>query len=86
MKRITIGDPHGLWRFVKQIYDKDQPDEVIILGDYFDSFNIDVYTQGNLMRTQLNFVKNILRSIGKGMHVLIGNHDMHYMDDKFGRC
>ena len=36
---------------VKQIYDKDQPDEVIILGDYFDSFNIDVYTQGNLMRT-----------------------------------
>ena len=45
MKRITIGDPHVLWRFVKQIYDNDQPDEVIILGDYFDSFNIDVYTR-----------------------------------------
>ena len=34
MKRIVIGDPHGRWGLVKQIYDKEQPDEVIILGDY----------------------------------------------------
>ena len=40
MKRIVIGDPHGRWRSVKKIYDYEQPDEVIILGDYFDSFNI----------------------------------------------
>ena len=35
MKRIVIGDPHGRWRSVKKIYDYEQPDEVIILGDYF---------------------------------------------------
>lgn len=34
MKRIVIGDPHGRWRSVKKIYDYEQPDEVIILGDY----------------------------------------------------
>ena len=41
MKRIVIGDPHGRWGYIKQIYDKEQPDEVIILGDYFDSFDVD---------------------------------------------
>ena len=39
-KRIIIGDPHGRWGCVKQAYDNENPDEVIILGDYFDSFNI----------------------------------------------
>ena len=45
MKRIIIGDPHGRWNVLKSIYNKEQPDEVIILGDYFDSFNINAYDQ-----------------------------------------
>ena len=73
--RVVIGDPHGRWGFVKQIYDNVKPDEVIILGDYFDSFNIDAYTQRECYEN------------GKGDFVmLIGNHDFHYMDEKFGRC
>lgn len=86
MKRITIGDPHGLWGFVKQIYNKEQPDEVIILGDYFDSFNIDVYTQRESYDNIIELRKEHLKKHEKGFHMLIGNHDMHYMDEKFGRC
>ena len=86
MKRITIGDPHGRWGFVKQIYDKEQPDEVIILGDYFDSFKIDVYTQRESYEHIVELRKEHLKKHGRGFHMLIGNHDMHYMDEKFGRC
>lgn len=86
MKRIIIGDPHGRWGYVKQIYDKEQPDEVIILGDYFDSFDIDVYTQRDCYENIINLRKEHLK-MHKGRFVmLIGNHDMHYMDEKFGRC
>lgn len=86
MKRITIGDPHGRWNAFKQIYDKEQPDEVIVVGDYFDSFNIDSYTQRECYDNIINLRKEHLKKFGRGFHMLIGNHDMHYMDESFGRC
>lgn len=85
-KRVIIGDPHGRWGFVKQIYDKEQPDEVIILGDYFDSFHIDVYTQRESYEHIIELRKEHLKKYHHGFIMLIGNHDMHYMDEKFGRC
>jgi len=86
MKRIVIGDPHGRWNFLKQIYDKEQPDEVIILGDYFDSFNIDIYEQKDNYENIVNLRKEHLKMHKGRFIMLIGNHDMHYMDEKFGRC
>ena len=86
MKRIVIGDPHGRWNAVKNIYDKEQPDEVIILGDYFDSFNIDAYNQRECYDNIINLRKEHLSKYGRGFYMLIGNHDMHYMDEAFGRC
>ena len=86
MKRIIIGDPHGRWNAVKNIYDKEQPDEVIILGDYFDSFNIDAYNQRECYDNIINLRKEHLSKHGRGFCMLIGNHDMHYMDEAFGRC
>ena len=86
MKRIIIGDPHGRWNVLKSIYDKEQPDEVIILGDYFDSFNINAYDQRDCYDNIIALRKEHL-SKNKGRFImLIGNHDMHYMDDNFGRC
>jgi len=85
-KRIIIGDPHGRWGFVKQIYDKEHPEEVIILGDYFDSFNIDVYTQRESYEHIIELRNEHLKKYHRGFIMLIGNHDMHYMDEKFGRC
>ena len=86
MKRIVIGDPHGRWLVLKQIYDIEQPDEVIILGDYFDSFNIDAYAQRECYDNIINLRKEHLKKFGQGFYMLIGNHDMHYMNEKFGRC
>ncbi len=86
MKRIIIGDPHGHWKFIKQIYDKENPDEVIILGDYFDSFNIDVYNQKDSYENIINLRKEHLKKNKGRFIMLIGNHDFHYMDEKFGRC
>ena len=86
MKRIILGDPHGRWDPIIQIYNKEQPDEVIILGDYFDSFNVDAYAQRECYEKIVALRKEHL-SKKKGRFVmLIGNHDMHYMDENFGRC
>jgi len=85
-KRIIIGDPHGRYNYIKQIYDKEQPDEVIILGDYFDSFNIDAYSQRDSYNNIIQLREEHL-SKNKGEFImLIGNHDFHYMDENFGRC
>lgn len=86
MKRIVIGDPHGRWDPILKIYEKEQPDEVIILGDYFDSFNIDAYTQRECYDNIINLRKEHLSKHKGRFMMLIGNHDMHYMDEKFGRC
>jgi len=86
MKRVVIGDPHGRWEYVKQIYDKEQPDEVILLGDYFDSFNIDAYTQKDSYENIIKLRQEHLNKFHRGFTMLIGNHDMHYMDENFGRC
>ena len=86
MKRITIGDPHGRWEFIKQIYDNEQPDEVVILGDYFDSFDIDAYTQREAYEHIIELRKEHLSKHKGGFIMLIGNHDFHYMDENFGHC
>ena len=86
MKRIVIGDPHGRWGYVKQIYDKEQPDEVIILGDYFDSFNIDPYDQRDGYNNIIELRNEHLKKNKGDFIMLIGNHDFHYMDENFGRC
>ena len=86
MKRIIIGDPHGRWLAFKAIYDKAQPDEVIVLGDYFDSFTIDAYAQRECYENIVNLRKEHLKLKKGRFEMLIGNHDMHYMDENFGHC
>ena len=78
-KRIIIGDPHGRYGYVKDIYAYEDPDEVILLGDYFDSWDIwpaDQKTsyEGILELRQAHHEK------GRGPWVmLLGNHDAHYL-------
>ena len=37
-KRIILGDMHGNFKCVQDIYNNEHPDMVIMLGDYCDSF------------------------------------------------
>lgn len=73
---IAIGDIHGrdIW---KQIVNKElnQTDKIIFIGDYFDSFDID-------MPTQINNFKDLLelkKSYPEKIVLLTGNHDIHYL-------
>lgn len=73
MKTIFLGDTHGrsLW---KDIIAKETPDQVVFIGDYFDSFDIGGAEQ------QYNF-KEIIAFKESGqceVILLIGNHDYHY--------
>lgn len=80
MKRLIVGDIHGWWHSFKKIYDKEQPDEVIILGDYFDSFVVQPIDQqicyDNIIKLRNKHVKQ-----GGKFIMLLGNHDLHYLKD-----
>ncbi len=78
MKKIVIlGDSHGrdTW---KEIVDKEKPDQLICLGDYFDSFNITAEVQINNFLDLIEYKKS-----GKlEVILLIGNHDSpSYIDN-----
>lgn len=75
MKTVVIGDIHGrdCW---KQIVASENPDRVVFIGDYFDSY--DEYTVGEQMYNFQEIV-NWKKSGQCGVAMLIGNHDYHYM-------
>ena len=76
-KRLVIGDIHGHLEPFKSIYEKEDPDDVIILGDYFDSFH---GTDNDIIDCFKEILK-MKKNHKKGEFILlIGNHDFHYMD------
>jgi len=76
MKTVVIGDIHGrsIW---KLIVNQENPDRVIFIGDYFDSFNIKGEEQLNNFLDIIEYKK----SSGKEIIMLIGNHDHHYFPE-----
>jgi len=73
MKIIAIGDIHGrsLW---KLIVNHENPDRVIFIGDYFDSFGISGVEQIQNFKEIIEYKK----TSSKEVIVLVGNHDHHY--------
>ena len=72
-KTLVLGDTHGrsFWKLAVNI---EQPDRVIFIGDYFDSFDLNTETQVNNFLDILEYKK----TGGKEVILLIGNHDHHY--------
>jgi DNA repair exonuclease SbcCD nuclease subunit len=73
MKTIVLGDTHGR-SFWKQITTNENPDRVIFIGDYFDSFTIKTDEQINNFLDIIEYKK----TSGKDVILLVGNHDIHY--------
>ena len=75
MKTLFLGDTHGrsVW---KKIVEKENPDRVIFIGDYFDSFDIPGIDQIHNFKEIVEFKK----SSDKEVVLLVGNHDLHYMN------
>lgn len=75
-KLVAIGDIHGrdIWR---QIVETEQPNIVVFVGDYFDSFNIPGIDQIHNFK---NIIQWKLDNPQCKVVMLIGNHDFHYMN------
>ena len=74
MKRIILGDPHGNYLTIEDIYNKERPDSVIILGDYCDSF---VHNTPEIVNAYKKMRKLQRKHQGEFI-TLMGNHDWHY--------
>lgn len=76
MEILFLGDIHGrdIW---KQIIEKENPDKVIFIGDYFDSFDVPAVEQIQNFKDIINYKTNS----GKEVIMLIGNHDYHYFPE-----
>lgn len=76
MKTLFIGDVHGrsLW---KDQIEKENPDRVIFVGDYFDSLDIPGVDQIHNFKEIIEYKK----TSGKEVILLIGNHDHHYFPE-----
>lgn len=73
MKIIGLGDIHGrpIW---KEIVEKEKPDKVIFIGDYFDSYDYHATKQINNFLDICAFKRENPDTV-----LLIGNHDYHYI-------
>lgn len=76
MKTVVIGDIHGrsVWKLIVHM---ENPDMVIFIGDYFDSFDIKGVEQIQNFKEIIEYKK----TSGKEVIMLIGNHDYHYFPE-----
>lgn len=76
MKTVILGDTHGtsFWKLITHI---EQPDRIIFIGDYFDSFDIKLDEQLNNFLDIMEYKK----TSGIDVICLIGNHDHHYFPE-----
>jgi hypothetical protein len=78
-KRLVIGDLHGRYDYLKDAYSYENPDEVILLGDYFDSQSIQPKQQVESWKSILKLrKKHIAKNCGYWI-MLLGNHDAQYL-------
>ena len=79
-RSIVIGDIHGrdVW---KKIIEHENPNRVIFIGDYFDSFDIPGVDQIHNFKEIIEYKQNTKTEV----IMLIGNHDYHYFPE-IGDC
>ena len=77
MKILIIPDIHTKFDIAETIIDKESPDNIVFLGDYFDAFDDSLETTE---QTAL-WLKDSLKR--KNRIHLLGNHDLSYKDTRF---
>lgn len=82
-KRVIIPDMHCNIEWVKNILKRESPNIVIMLGDYFDSFDPDLYNNSpNSFKELLKIKEDFIKENGENSFItLLGNHDFHYLYD-----
>ena len=76
-KTIIVGDVHGrsIWKLMVH---QENPDRVIFIGDYFDSFDISGVEQIHNFKEIIQYKEN---NPQVEVIMLIGNHDHHYFPE-----
>lgn len=86
MKTISIGDIHGIDAWKQAVdgtqFNIDNFDKVIFVGDYVDSFNVSAVIQ----KHNLQEIINLKKKYPDKVVLLLGNHDIQYMDYPYRRC
>ena len=77
MKTIILGDTHGRSNW-KLAIAQDQPDRVIFIGDYFDSFEFSGVEQIDNFKQIIKYKED---NPQVEVVLLIGNHDHHYFPE-----
>jgi hypothetical protein len=77
MKIIVLGDTHGRSTWKLAIH-QEQPDRVIFIGDYFDSFEISGIEQIDNFKQIIQYKESNPQI---EVVMLIGNHDHHYFPE-----
>ena len=75
-KRLVIGDIHCNYNVVADVHRKENPDAVILLGDYCDGFD---KTSKDTVTCWNNLQKLKKEHAGEFI-MLLGNHDWHYIN------
>ena len=76
-KTLVLGDTHGRSNWKLAIH-QDQPDRVIFIGDYFDSFEFSGVEQIDNFKQIIQYKEN---NPQVEVVLLIGNHDHHYFPE-----
>lgn len=78
--RLVLGDIHGHFEHVRELYDKYKPQEVICLGDYVDSFVKTPEQHKECLEKLFELKKTHEEEHGSGTFIMVlGNHDFHYL-------
>ena len=78
--RLVLGDIHGHFDHVENLYNKHNPDIVICLGDYVDSFVIQPEEHKACLEKLFALKKQHEEKHGKNTFIMVlGNHDFHYI-------
>jgi UDP-2,3-diacylglucosamine pyrophosphatase LpxH len=77
-KNIYIGDIHGrdCWKQIVEAHPN--VDNIVFVGDYFDSFDISGIEQLFNVEEIVRFKRERESDPSKKVYLLIGNHDLHY--------
>ena len=78
LKNIYIGDIHGRDTWKQIVNEHKDANNIVFVGDYFDSYNIPGIVQLHNVKEIVEFKKEQELDPTKKVYLLIGNHDHHY--------
>jgi predicted phosphodiesterase len=78
MENIYLGDIHGLTTWKQIVEQHPNADNIVFVGDYFDSFTIPGIDQLYNAEEIVRFKRERELDPSKKVYLLIGNHDIHY--------